>query len=1119
MKEDADSAPKEMILQKVCKETGISPKTQGKGAKKGKKQGVSEVQQARQIQKYRRKLGMPYANFNCNGKIWFFVQEKVDVEVLLDTKQSITVKLFFQDLNKAMVVSMVYIKCNEGDRLQLWGDIYGVASNMALSWLIGGDFNVILNEEEKIGGSPFTWWNGRAANDCIFKRLDRMLHNELFQDWFGNLEVEHLSRTGSDHAPLLLTCGDQVQNYFKPFRFLKFWVEHESFLDLVRQQWEEELSEDVFLSFKLKLKKVKIALSKWSKETFGDIFKQLVIREDIVKIKEQLFEEDPSEENRMVMQRAQAELKLYLHYEEEFWRQKAGMDCFSEGDKNTRQFSQEDQIEDSPILNHVPEMIKEEDNVLLADQPTMEEVKKAIFELSGDSACGPDGFSGIFYQNCWEVIKVDVVNVVKAFFEGQTLPKSITHTNLVLLPKKNVVETFSDMRPISLSNFINKVISRVVHDRLDRLLPAVISSNQSGFVKGRNIIENVLLTQEIITDITKRGKHANVVIKLDMTKAYDIVSWLYLCKVMKKMGFSEVFIDLIWRLLQITEVLSRALNSLFDQSAFTGYGMPKWSSALNHLAYADDTIIFSSAESNSLQLIMDTLQDCPITHARKRKVDYTYLLKKVKDKLQTWKGKMLSYGGKAVLITSVLQSIPIHILSAIRPPKFVIKELHKIFAKFFWNNKEEGRSRHWSSWLNMCLPKQEGGLGFRSIFDMSKALCAKLWWKFRTSSSLWANYMWNKYCKKQIPQLVQWKGGSQVWKMMVEARDSTEQEIRWEPKIGNSNVWFDNWTKLGALNFVVPHSWPVNDQVEDVAELMSNGTWNVQKLLQLFPEDIVQHIMQEIDIKHASNEWDTPWWMMTSSGKFTVASAWKLLRQRNNLESINHLFLYGDFAAKVWSVFNAAAGLAMNCVQVKHAIRIWWEQIWKCRNNQLHDGTMTFNRVVCDINLNIHLLCKVLFPGLNVPKRWHHIVQFFEEYKPTVVYKVIRWMRPAAGWFKCNTDGAAKGNPGPSSAACCIRNEEGDLVYAAAKKLQDGSNLVAEAEAIRMGLRYCLDKQLFPLIIETDSMAMKMILAAEWKILWGILMVVEDIQRMRRDPMVTVVHIHREGNGLADFFN
>ncbi|XP_059310556.1 uncharacterized protein LOC132061893 [Lycium ferocissimum] len=484
----------------------------------------------------------------------------------------------------------------------------------------------------------------------------------------------------------------------------------------------------------------------------------------------------------MVMQKAQAALKLYRHYEEEFWRQKVGKDCFSEADKNTRffhslvkgrrkriqikkiqdadgiwledadrvavevvnfyhkQFTHEEVSEDSPILNHIPELIREEDNMLLAEQPTMEEVQKAVFELNGDSACGPDGFSRIFYQKCWEVINADLFSVVKAFFDGQTLPKSINHANLLLLPKKNVVESFSNMRPISLSNFINKVIARVVHDRLDKLLTRVISPNQSGFVKGRNIIENVLLTQEIVTHIRKRGKPANVVIKLDMTKAYD-------------------------------------------KPSFVGYGMPKWSAELNHLAYADDTIIFSSADNYSLQMIMDTLQEYekisgqlinkrkslfymfnkvsnelsqqveavtgfvrgqfpftylgwPITHARKRKVDYTELLKKVKDKLQTWKGKLLSYNGKAVLITSVLQSIPIHFLFAIRPPKCVIKELHKIFANFFWNNKEEGRSRHWSSWLNMCFPKHEGRLGFRSIYDMSKALCAKIWWKFTTSSSL-----------------------------------------------------------------------------------------------------------------------------------------------------------------------------------------------------------------------------------------------------------------------------------------------------------------------------------------------------------------------------------------------
>ncbi|XP_060210576.1 uncharacterized protein LOC132637514 [Lycium barbarum] len=402
-----------------------------------------------------------------------------------------------------MVVIIVYAKCSEVERMQLWDSLYLLASNMTSPWLLGGDFNDILNEEVKIGGllvlpqeyedfafclnscelhempfkgSPFTWWNGSAANDCIFKRLDRIVHNDTFQNWFGHLEVEHLSRTGSDHASLLVSCGDQVEKFIKPFRFLKFWVEHDTFLDFVKQQWEIVLTDDVFLLVKGR-----------RKDDAGNWL------EDVDSVV--------------------AEAVNFFH----------------------KQFTHEEVSEDSPIFNHIQELIREEDNILLAAQPTMEEVHKAVFELNGDSACGPDGFSGIFYQKCWEVIKADVHSVVKAFFEGQTLPKSITHTNLVLLPKKNVVEAFSDMRPISLSNFINKVISRVVHDKLDKLLTKVISPNQSGFVKGRNIIENVVLTQEITHGLfhSTRG----------VKQGYPLSPALFIIA---------------------AEVLSRALNSLFD---------------------------------------------------------------------------------------------------------------------------------------------------------------------------------------------------------------------------------------------------------------------------------------------------------------------------------------------------------------------------------------------------------------------------------------------------------------------------------------------------------------------------------------------------------------------------
>lgn len=250
------------------------------------------------------------------------------------------------------------------------------------------------------------------------------------------------------------------------------------------------------------------------------------------------------------------------------------------------------------------------------------------------------------------------------------------------------------------------------------------------------------------------------------------------------------------------EVLSRSLNALFKDSQFRNCGMPKWSANINHLAYIDDTIIFASADKYSLNCIIKTLQEyeresgqkinkakssfythqkagatvnslieqhigiskgqfpmkylgCPITRNRKRKEHYSDLIRKVKDKLQAWKGKMLSYGGKEVLITSVLQSIPIYMLSEIIPPLCVIREIHRIIATFFWSNKEDGRSKHWAAWSKVCLPKQEGGLGFRSMFEVSQAMYAKLWWRFRSKRYSWCNFIWNKYRKKQIPAPVQ----------------------------------------------------------------------------------------------------------------------------------------------------------------------------------------------------------------------------------------------------------------------------------------------------------------------------------------------------------------------------
>ncbi|XP_060177952.1 uncharacterized protein LOC132607890 [Lycium barbarum] len=598
-KENVDEYSIERVLNHVVKEVSISPKSMQKGNKKAKKQVVTDTQPTR---RFRRRLGMRFAYHYCNGKIWFFVNDNVDIEGIQDSEQQITVKLFFHEWNRALMITMVYAKFDSLERISLWDSLYSLADQMDMPWLVRGDFNVIMNEDNKIGGLPV--FLAEYEDFAVYINSYRMFANSSLQEWFGHTELEHFSRTGSDHDPLLLTCGDTSNHVSKPFRFLKFWTEHDSFLEVVNQGWNTDFEGDEFITFKLKLKSVKTALSGWSKETFGDIFKQLTVREDIVK-RIQNHEGAWIDGGTLLADEA---VRFYHH-----------------------QFYQEGAQSDFSLLQHVPSMVTQEFNNQLISMPTLEDVKKAVFELSGESLSGPDGMIGSFYQVCWDIVGADVYHAVKDFFEGQTLPKSITHTNLVLLLKKDNIKTFVDTRPISLNDFINKVISRVVQDKLKVILPSLISPNQSCFVKERCIIENFLLTQEIVTDIRLRGKPANVVLKLNMEKAYDRVSWMFLVRVFRKMGLAEVFIDIVWRLIANTwysvllngqefvffhstrgvkqgdelspalfilsaEVLSRALNSLFEYNGFRGYGMPKWSAKLNYLAYADDTIIFAYAE-------------------------------------------------------------------------------------------------------------------------------------------------------------------------------------------------------------------------------------------------------------------------------------------------------------------------------------------------------------------------------------------------------------------------------------------------------------------------------------------------------------------------------------------
>lgn len=112
------------------------------------------------------------------------------------------------------------------------------------------------------------------------------------------------------------------------------------------------------------------------------------------------------------------------------------------------------------------------------------------------------------------------------------LPKGINSTILALVPKKTASAEMRDFRPIACCNVLYKVNSKILANRLKILLPRMISENQSSFVKGRLLMENVLLASELVKDYHKDSVSPQCVMKIDISKAFDSVQWAFLLQIL-----------------------------------------------------------------------------------------------------------------------------------------------------------------------------------------------------------------------------------------------------------------------------------------------------------------------------------------------------------------------------------------------------------------------------------------------------------------------------------------------------------------------------------------------------------------------------------------------------------
>ncbi|XP_057745700.1 uncharacterized protein LOC130963614 [Arachis stenosperma] len=718
----------------------------------------------------------------------------------------------------------------------------------------------------------FTWFRGRSCSS-----IDRALVSLEWLEQFPETRIQGGPRGLSDHCPIILEENKQRRGP-RPFRSLDSWFTHEGFLRMVKEEWRG-LGQ---LQFTDKLKALTVPLGRWHKANFSDMDKKIMTFEEEIKKIDDMVSSGVYDGTMEARRKALVTCCERWYVRKEIhWKQMSRSRQAKEMDKNTRYFHNiasarrrnnkidtlliNGRLEESPMIRFRDDLVRkigQDDAGKLEMMPSADEIREAVWDCESSKAPGCDGYNMNFIKRCWNEIGLEFTTVATGFFQTSRLPAESNITWVALAQKFVGAREIKDLRLISMVGCVYKVISKILVRRMRQVMPELIGETQSAFVKGRKIHDGAIIAYETV-DWLKRRKKEAVIIKLDFQKAYDRVKWSFVDLVLQKMGFGLRWRSWVMECLTtasmsilingspskpfkmerglrqggplspflfvlVVDVLHRMIGEAVRNGRISPLLVERDSVELSHLQFADDTILFSPPEEETIRNYKRLLRCFELMSRLSINFDKSSLIPVNCE--EQWVHRMCRLlGCKGGSLPIKYLGIPLEANPRlVRTWKPIIDKVVEKLSLWKAKRKDDGSNgMALVKWEVVQAPKKLGGLGVGDAMIRNTAMLFKWWWRFaKEDCPLWKRMVCS--CNNLSPnellstQELPTRGGP--WKDICQLQ-ITNQHVREKLVAGLSmevgdgqrtHFWEDVWLLCGLLKDRFPRLFFVSNQCGSV---------------------------------------------------------------------------------------------------------------------------------------------------------------------------------------------------------------------------------------------------------------------------------------------------------------